>query len=121
MNAQFVPWVAKRIRHFREEEGLSQRDIERATGMKAAYVSRVENGHTVPSLETLERFAAAFGVPLYQLFLYPSDLKPEESPVTQTVDKKTERFLMLLKECVHGMRSENREFLLDFASKLAAR
>ena len=44
---------------------MSQRDNEERAGLERCYVSRVENGHTVPSLETLERFAGALGVPLY--------------------------------------------------------
>jgi transcriptional regulator with XRE-family HTH domain len=32
------------------------------------YISRVENGHTVPAVETLEKFARALEVPTYQLF-----------------------------------------------------
>jgi transcriptional regulator with XRE-family HTH domain len=60
--------IGQRIRQLREQKGLSQGDLEAATGLLRGYISRVENGHTVPSLETLERFAAALDVPLYQLF-----------------------------------------------------
>ncbi|PYV07357.1 MAG: hypothetical protein DMG26_00370 [Acidobacteria bacterium] len=34
----------------------------------ACHISRVENGHTVPTLETLERLASVLDIPLYQLF-----------------------------------------------------
>ena len=60
--------IGQRIRRLREEKGLSQGDIERSSGLLRCYVSRVEHGHTVPSLETLIRFAAALDIPLYQLF-----------------------------------------------------
>ena len=60
--------LRKRIREFREERDLSQADVAKRMGVRKSYVSRVENGHTVPSLETLERFAAALETPLYQLF-----------------------------------------------------
>ena len=53
-------FIGARIRQIRQEKGLSQGDIEEATGLLRCYISRVEHGHTVPSLETLERFAAAF-------------------------------------------------------------
>ena len=49
-------------------KGLSQGDIEKSTGLLRCYISRIENGHTIPSLETLERFAGALEVPLYQIF-----------------------------------------------------
>lgn len=66
--------LGKRVRKLREAKGLSQGDIEKRTGLLRAYISRVENGHTVPSLETLERLAAALEVPLYQVFYEGDDL-----------------------------------------------
>jgi transcriptional regulator with XRE-family HTH domain len=60
--------IGERLRVLREEKNFSQGDIERKTGLLRCYVSRVENGHTVPSVETLEKFARALEVPMYQLF-----------------------------------------------------
>src|SRR5579863_5594845 len=60
--------IGERLRTLRDEKGLSQGDIEKRTGMLRCYISRVENGHTVPALETLEKFAHAMEVPLYELF-----------------------------------------------------
>lgn len=59
--------IGERLRQLREDRGFSQSDMEKRTGLLRAYISRVENGHTVPSLETLERLANALEVPLYQL------------------------------------------------------
>jgi transcriptional regulator with XRE-family HTH domain len=60
--------IGDRLRLLREQKNLSQGDIEKVTGLIRAYISRVENGHTVPSLSTLEKFARALEVPMYQLF-----------------------------------------------------
>jgi transcriptional regulator with XRE-family HTH domain len=60
--------VGARIRQLRREKGLTQGDIERRTGLMRCYISRVENGYKSPSLGTLERFARALEVPLYQIF-----------------------------------------------------
>jgi transcriptional regulator with XRE-family HTH domain len=60
--------IGDRLRTLREEKKFSQGDIEKKTGLLRCYVSRVENGHTVPSVETLEKFARALEVPMYQLF-----------------------------------------------------
>src|ERR1700692_3192945 len=60
--------VGDRLRTLREAKNLSQGDIEEKTGLLRCYVSRVENGHTVPNVETLEKFARALEVPMYQLF-----------------------------------------------------
>jgi transcriptional regulator with XRE-family HTH domain len=60
--------IADRLRALREAKNLSQGDVEKRTGLLRCYISRVENGHTVPAVETLEKFARAMEVPLYQLF-----------------------------------------------------
>ena len=57
--------IGDRIRALREAKKLSQGNIEKRSGLKRAYISRVENGHTVPSVETLEKLACALEVPLY--------------------------------------------------------
>ena len=56
------------MRALREEKKLKQGDIHKRTGLLCCYISRVENGHTVPAVETLEKFARALEVPMYQLF-----------------------------------------------------
>ncbi|HXX18853.1 MAG TPA: helix-turn-helix transcriptional regulator [Candidatus Acidoferrum sp.] len=60
--------IAERLRELREAKGLSQGDIEKRTGLLRCYISRVENGHTIPAIETLEKLARAMEVPMYQLF-----------------------------------------------------
>jgi transcriptional regulator with XRE-family HTH domain len=66
--------IGDRIRQLREAKNQSQGDIEKATGLLRCYVSRVENGHTVPAIETLEKFARALEVPMYQLFYEGTDV-----------------------------------------------
>ena len=60
--------IGQRIRELRESKNLSQGDIEKLTGLLRCYTSRVENGHTVPTIETLEKYARALEIPLYRLF-----------------------------------------------------
>ena len=60
--------IGERLRALREEKKISQGDIEKRTGLLRCYISRVEHGHTVPAVETLEKFARALEVPMYQLF-----------------------------------------------------
>ena len=59
--------IGYRLRSLREQKKLSQGDIEKRTGLMRYYISRVENGHTVPAIETLEKMARALEMPLYQL------------------------------------------------------
>jgi transcriptional regulator with XRE-family HTH domain len=75
--------IGDRLRQVREEKKLSQGDIEKRTGLLRCYVSRVENGHTVPAIETLEKLARALEIPLYQLFY-----EGEEPPKLPNVLKR---------------------------------
>jgi transcriptional regulator with XRE-family HTH domain len=60
--------IGDRLRALREQRNMSQGDIEKRTGLLRVYISRIENGHTVPSIETLEKMARALEVPMYVLF-----------------------------------------------------
>jgi transcriptional regulator with XRE-family HTH domain len=60
--------IGDRLRALREQKNFSQGEIEKRSGLLRCYVSRVENGQTVPAIETLEKFARALEVPMYQLF-----------------------------------------------------
>ena len=60
--------IGQRLRQLREAKTLSQGDIEKRTGLLRCYTSRVENGHTVPAVETLEKYARALEIPMYKLF-----------------------------------------------------
>jgi transcriptional regulator with XRE-family HTH domain len=65
---EFKMVIAERLKALREHKGMSQGDIEKRTGLLRCYLSRVENGHTVPAIETLEKIARAMEVLLYVLF-----------------------------------------------------
>jgi transcriptional regulator with XRE-family HTH domain len=60
--------IGERLKILRESKKLSQGDMEKRTGLLRCYTSRVENGHTVPSVETLGKYAHALEIPLYRLF-----------------------------------------------------
>ena len=126
--------IGQRIRRLREQKGLSQGDIERQTGMLRGYISRVEHGHTTPSVETLQRFAAALDVPMYRLFYNaedgalpaavggrPSPSTLEELAQSTGSEGSEARFLLQLKGLMGNMMESDRAFLLDCARKLASR
>jgi transcriptional regulator with XRE-family HTH domain len=60
--------VGERLKAFRKSKQLPQIHIEQMTGLLRCYVSRVENGYTVPSIATLERWSRALEISLSQLF-----------------------------------------------------
>jgi transcriptional regulator with XRE-family HTH domain len=77
--------IGKRLRELREANGLSQGDVEDRTGLLRTYISHIENGHSTPSLEVLEKWAAALNVDVYQLFVVgqgepEADVLPERTP-----------------------------------------
>lgn len=69
--------IGERVRTLRERKNLTQQDIENRSGLKRCYLSRVENGNTVPSIHTVEKLAAALEVPMYRLFYEGEGLPPD--------------------------------------------
>jgi transcriptional regulator with XRE-family HTH domain len=121
--------IGERLRTLREVKKLSQGDIEKRTGLLRCYISRVENGHTVPAIETLEKMARALEVPLYQLF-YDGEEPPElpNLPKRKTADDivwgqsgKEARFLNRLRRLLSRIDEGDRRLLLYMAQKMANR
>ena len=119
--------IGDRIRAIREEKNLSQGDIEKRTGLIRHYVSRVENGHTVPGLDTIEKFARALEVPLYQLF-YDGEQPPAlpRLPKRRTSDdmvwgssRKEARLLTQLRRLLGRINEKDRTLLLFMAQRMA--
>src|SRR5438876_9447322 len=119
--------IGDRLRQMREEKKLSQGDIEKRTGLLRCYISRVENGHTVPAVETLEKLARAFEVPLYQLFY-----EGQEPPVLPNLLKhrssdegvwgssgKYSRFMCELGSLLGKSRVEDTDMILHITQQLA--
>jgi transcriptional regulator with XRE-family HTH domain len=119
--------VGERIRDLREMKHLSQGDIEKRTGLLRCYVSRVENGHTVPAIETLEKFARALEVPLYQLF-YDGEEPPKlpHQPKRNSADKiqwgrsgNDAGTLTKFRRLLRRIDEDDRRLLLSMAQKMA--
>ncbi|MGD0426042.1 MAG: helix-turn-helix domain-containing protein [Candidatus Acidiferrales bacterium] len=72
--------IGEELKALRLQKNMSQGDIEKRTGLLRCYISRVENGHTVPAIETLEKIVRAMGVPLYQVF-YDGEKPPAQNPL----------------------------------------
>src|ERR1017187_6665487 len=117
----------KRLRALRENKQMSQGDVEKVTGMLRCYISRVENGHTIPSLQTLERFAGALEVPLQEMF-YSGEGEPPTPNLTQrsTLDElamepaqagEDGRFMAKFKRVLDKLGEPDRDVLLTLAKK----
>jgi transcriptional regulator with XRE-family HTH domain len=115
--------VGERVKQLRESHGLSQGKVEERSGLLRCYISRVENGHTVPSVETLEKFASALEMPLYQL-LYEGEKPPklltkQEREVQDWASgRRGRRTFSKLQKAIQQMSRTDRTLLLFIASKM---
>ena len=119
--------IGDRLKMLREEKNFSQGDIEKRTGLLRCYISRVENGHTIPAFETIEKFARALEVPLYQLFY-----DGEEPPAMPRILKrktageivwgsagKEARLLEKFRQLLSRTNESDTKLLLFMAQKMA--
>jgi transcriptional regulator with XRE-family HTH domain len=118
--------IGDRLRVLREQKKFSQGEIEKRTGLLRCYISRVENGHTVPAVETLEKFARALEVPLYQIF-YDGEEPPKLpfAPKRRSAGTlvwgdsgKDARTLAKFRQLLSRADEEDRRLLLFMAKKM---
>ncbi len=120
--------IGDRLRVMRGAKKLSQGDIEKRTGLLRCYISRVENGHTVPAIETLEKMARALEVPLYQLFYdgeeppkLPNLLREKSDVLAWGSSGKDARFLSKLRRLLGKANEQDRKLILHVAQKMVHR
>jgi transcriptional regulator with XRE-family HTH domain len=121
--------IGDRLRAVREAKKLSQGDIEKRSGLLRCYISRVENGHTVPSVETLEKLARALECPLYELF-YDGEEPPKLPNLPERKSSediawgsrgKDARYLNRFRRLMGRTADSDRKLLLYMAQKMASR
>lgn len=119
--------IGERLRALREQKKLSQGDIEKRTGLLRCYISRVENGHTVPSVETLEKLARAMEIPMYRLFYEgaeppgPLDLRKSKNGRESEWGSsgKDAKVLAQFRRILARTNEHDRKLLLHMATKMA--
>ena len=109
--------IGTTIRAFRLQQGMSQGDIEKRTGLLRCYLSRVENGHTVPSLETLQKIAGALDLPLSQFF---SEEEVVRHVPSLSLNEDEIRFLTQIQRYSANLGESDRRLLLAMVRKFAA-
>ncbi len=108
--------IGTTIRGYRLQKGLSQGDVEKRTGLLRCYLSRVENGHTVPSLDTLAKIAQALDLPLAQFFA--EDSLGREINTHKLTDDEL-RFLTQIRRYSTNLNDSDRKLLLAMVKKFA--
>lgn len=96
---------------------MSQGDIEKRTGLLRCYLSRVENGHTVPSLETLQKIARALDMQLSQFFA--EDPIGKEAP-SLSLSEEEIHFLTQVQRYSANLSESDRRLLLAMVRKFAS-
>jgi len=112
--------IGEVIRTYRTERGLSQGDIERRTGLLRCYLSRVENGHTVPSLETLAKIAEALEMGLSDFF--PTSETPsrrEAQRMLGELSPEEVRFLVEIRRYSSALSESDKKLVLGMIRKMA--
>jgi transcriptional regulator with XRE-family HTH domain len=105
------------IRAQRLQKGLSQGDIEKKTGLLRCYLSRVENGHTMPSLDTLSKIAHALDMPIVQFFAEDSVNRKFN---LQKLSDEELRFLTQIRRYSSNLNDSDRRLLLTMVKKFAS-
>ena len=117
--------IGAKLRELRVAKHLSQGDIEKRTGLFRCYTSRVEHGHTVPSIETLEKYAHALEIPLYRLFTDEESVKapklPQPKDDSSSWGTKERDAFQTLAKALARMDEEDRKLLLSMAQGMARR
>jgi transcriptional regulator with XRE-family HTH domain len=116
--------IGERLKAIREQKDMSQGDIEKRTGLLRCYISRVENGHTVPAIETIEKLARAMEVPMYALF-YEAESSASHSPKPAATgwgsSRRDARTFHRFRKLMGQMNAANQRLLLHIAQKMAQR
>jgi transcriptional regulator with XRE-family HTH domain len=110
--------IGDTIRNYRLQKGMSQGDIEKRTGLLRCYLSRVENGHTIPSLDTLAKIAGAMDLPLSQFFADPGHSNGSKG-LPQLSDDEV-RFLSQIRRYAVSLNESDRKLVLAMVKKMAA-
>jgi len=108
--------IGNTIRGYRLQKGMSQGDIEKRTGLLRCYLSRVENGHTVPSLETLQKIARALDLQLAEFFA--EEIVSKEMSSLHLKEDEI-RFLTQVQRYSANLGESDRRLLLAMVRKFA--
>ena len=110
--------IGETIRNYRLQKGMSQGDIEKRTGLLRCYLSRVENGHTIPSLDTLSKIAGAMEIALSQFFSESGHSNGSKG-LPQLSDDEV-RFLSQVRRYATNLNDSDRKLVLAMVKKMAS-
>lgn len=101
--------LGERIRSIRESKGITQNTLAESVHVTSSYISRIEHGSSLPSLDLIQSIAGALDTPvqdiLCDLFSYSSEV---------TISEK-------IKITVERFSPEKQQLLLDTLEYLANR
>ena len=116
--------IGDRLKMIRESKNMSQGDVEKRTGLLRCYVSRCENGHTVPNLETLEKWSKALDISMSQLFAdngEPADPLPVAKEGQMKLTRTAANHLRRVSAAFSRMQPKDMVIITQLATKFAER
>jgi len=124
--------IGEHLRKLRKQKNLSQKQVGERTGLPQSYLSLVENGHTKPGIQTLEKLTRALGIQLYELFhdaAHSLDAGDEPVPVESRavvllpdpVDGIDRGLVARLQKLLGRIGESDRQLLFSIAEEMANR
>src|ERR1700693_371315 len=115
--------IGGRLKDLREQKKMSQGDVEKRTVLLRCYISRVENGHTVPSVDTLEKLARALEIPIYRIFTDDARVEkpniPQQKIPSRAITTKQDREIHAFAKLFSRMDDKNLGLLFHMRSQMA--
>ena len=112
--------IGETIKNYRLQKSMSQGDIEKRTGLLRCYLSRVENGHTIPSLDTLAKIAGAMDLPLAQFFADHTENGHVDTKAAPQFTEDEVRFLTQIRRYSPNLNDSDRKLVIAMVKKMAA-
>lgn len=86
----------KAIKTIRAAKNISQKQLSKELDLDTSYLSRIEKGERVPSVDLLEKIAKKLGVPFYLFTLLASDKEDLKGANKEEIAKISKALLQVL-------------------------
>lgn len=108
--------LAERIRLMRRSRDMTQQQLADRLGVACSTIAMYETGKREPNLDTLEKLADIFGVPLVGLSSGISELTPADADTLEALH--TNPKLNMLFSRSRNLSDKDIEFMLQYAERI---
>jgi len=82
---------ASKLREYRRKCGFTQEILAETVGISTHYLAMLETGRNFVTSDTLERLAAALGIPVFELFVIEQSPRIELEQLRQDIVKEIKK------------------------------